>query len=79
MAETSGKKLKKGRRKISWPEDLVAEFCQTLAKNGRRGRRKFKFAEFGHLLDAALCFKLKQPATPPPPPNQQGDDRGGTT
>jgi hypothetical protein len=43
---------------------ILPDFGQKWQK---RGRRKFKFAEFGHLLDAALCFKLKQPAPPPQP------------
>jgi hypothetical protein len=49
---------------------ILPDFGQKWQK---RGRRKFKFAEFGHLLDAALCFKLKQPPPRPPlPPTSKG-------
>jgi hypothetical protein len=59
MAETSGKKLKRGRRKIKLAGRIggriLPDFDQ---KRQKRGRRKFKFAEFGHLLDAVLCFQV---------------------
>jgi hypothetical protein len=56
MAETLGKKLKRGRRKINLPGRfggrILPDFSQKWQK---RGRRKFKFEEFSHLLDAELC------------------------
>jgi hypothetical protein len=37
VAEIPAKKLKRGRRKKSWPKEFVAEFWLILPKNGRKG------------------------------------------
>jgi hypothetical protein len=42
VAEIPAKKLKRGRRKKSWPKEFVAEFWLIFTKKWqKRGRRKF--------------------------------------